>query len=62
MADLIRAQDPDGAWGDENPVRLTMEGDPVFVPFQKAVFGALVDQKGQDRGTKTATSTPEKLS
>ena len=29
-------------WGDENPVRLTMEGDPVFVPFQKAVLGALV--------------------
>jgi hypothetical protein len=39
-----------------------MEGYPVFVPFQKAVFGALVDQKGQDRGTKTATSAPEKLS
>jgi hypothetical protein len=39
-----------------------MEGYLVFVPFQKAVFGALVDQKGQDRGTKTATSALEKLS
>jgi hypothetical protein len=28
-------------WDDENPVRLTIEGDPVFVPFQKAVFSAL---------------------
>jgi hypothetical protein len=49
-------------WGDENPVQLTMEGDPVFVPSQKAIFIALVEQKGQDRGTKTATFTPEKLS
>ena len=50
------------AWGDENPGRLTMEGYPIFVPFQKAVFGVLVDQEGQDKGTKTATFAPEKLS
>ena len=38
LGGLLREVEAD--WGDENPVRLTMEGDPVFVPFQRP-FSAL---------------------
>ncbi len=39
-----------------------MEVDPVFVPFQRAVYDALVDQKSQARGTKVRHFASEKLS